>query len=492
MKQPGLTRLALNIAPLLALLVQTGVASADEPRKVNEPTVLNEPAEITDVVDAFDDEDPFDLHLSLGFQQTWTRGNIRRETNDAGPQFSSGGFTADNVDVAHYVENTSRLNTKAEVGIFKDIALIARLPIILSNTRKLESPSGGADATATDAAPGEPPLFRVPFEAPKRSGIEYLAIGLDFGIFNQARDYTKPTWMLGFEGRFNVAEPLHACDADANLQCAYPSDVNRNGVADGSLEGNKSGERDPGVSRGTTGLEVHTYISKRVKYVEPYGGFSALFEFQNESSDYGRTDFKGSLVNHPPFRGSMVGGITVIPWEIRDQFQRLMIDFRLKGTYITEGRDYSPLFDALGSTTAPSMRRPNFSTYMAGPGGVSVVDPNSEKVYFTGITDVQQHGQYTISTQLTFQAGEYVKFNVGGGYTLEQGHVLNMDQPCNPDFKNDATKSGPCRSNVTAANFDVTGIPNPNYRPPINTPGRRYRYDDGTAFDAWLNATVMF
>jgi hypothetical protein len=112
------------------------------------------------------------------------------------------------------------------------------------------------------------------------------------------------------------------------------------------------------------------------------------------------------------------------------------------------------------------------------------------------LTDVQQHGRYTFSTEFTWQAGEYVKFSLGGGYTIVQSHFIAFDQACNPDFSDDITKSGPCRS-TRADTFggtanSATGIPNPNYRAAINVPGRRFLVDDSNAFDAWLNATVMF
>jgi hypothetical protein len=487
---------------------------------VTEPYVMQEASSIVSVADAFDDGDTFDLHLSLGYQQTWKSGSILRETHSTHPQFSSGGFTAGNMQVAKYSESTGRLNTRADIGLYRDIALVFRLPIILAHDRKLEDLDGsaGRQGLVAQGAPGEQ-LFSIPFESPTRSGIEYLAVGLDFGLFNQARDLTKPSWVLGFEGRFNVSEPMHACRQDPNalnqsanidpreaqVDCADPSDVNRNGRADSSeIEGtNIGGSRDPGVSRGTTGLQLHTYLSRRVKYVEPYGGFEALFEFQNDTSDYGATNLEGSLVNHPPFRGTMVGGMAIFPWEVREKYQRIELDLRASGTYVSEGRDYSPLFDALGSSDAPSLRRPNFAAFQANQSGSavdrrnfpSVVNPNSQRVYVTGITDVQQHGVYSFSGQFTFQAGEYVKFNAGGGLTLEQGHVITYDQPCNPDFNSDPSKAGPCRSRTstgTGGTFNATGIPNPNYRPSINVPGRRFRIDDSTAFDVWLNATVMF
>jgi hypothetical protein len=515
-----LTLKTCSALPLVGLLL-TSVARAEEPRKVSEPSVLNEPSEIVQVVDAFDDDDMFDLHLTLGFQSTWRNSKILRETSLPDAGFNDGGYSRANLQVAEYSQHVTRLNTRADIGLYKDLALIIRLPIILSDDRELKGLGGSEDnqAFVLQGAPGEQ-LFQLPFKSPTRSGIEYLAIGLDASPMNQARDKTKPTWLIGIEGRFDVSEPLHACNknpktlnSDGTLldpdnpepqqECANISDINRNGVGGeypapnvegGSLEGSFSGGRKPGVSRGVTGLEMHTYISRRVKYLEPYGGFRALIEFQNSSSDYGATDLAASLVNHPPLQGTMVFGLNVIPWEVRDAFQRLNVDLRFTGTYVSEGRDDSELFDALGSSDAPTLRYPNFAEYQQGPNGMgSVVNPNSQKVYFTGLTDVQQHGVYTLSTSVTWQAGEYVKFNVGAAYTLTQAHFLSFDQACNPDFAGDLSKAGPCQSRrATSGQPVASGIPNPNYRKTINDPGRRFKVTDSTDIDAWLNATVMF
>src|SRR5450432_588350 len=168
---------------VLALAV---AARADEPPKVGEPRVMSEPGEITDVVDAFDGDDVFDLHLTLGYQYSTRSAHIRRETainNTANPGLSTGDFTASNMNVASYEETTSRLNTRADIGLYHDIALYLRMPIILSNDRKLTDPNGSAAVQNITAlgAPNDPgPLFSIPFNAPQRSGIEYLALGLDF------------------------------------------------------------------------------------------------------------------------------------------------------------------------------------------------------------------------------------------------------------------------------------------------------------------------
>src|SRR6185436_4954567 len=166
----------------------------------------------------FDGDDIFDLHLSIGYQFTVKSSRIRRDTsisNSMNLGLSTGGFTASNMNVATYEENTSRLNTRADIGLYHDIALFLRMPIILSNDRKLTDLNGSAGQQNVVLAGGPndgQPLFTLPFNSPQRSGVEYLAVGLDFGFMNQYRDPSKPTWMGGFEGRFSVGEPMHACN----------------------------------------------------------------------------------------------------------------------------------------------------------------------------------------------------------------------------------------------------------------------------------------
>lgn len=488
---------------------------------------MSEPGEITNVVDAFDEEngDPFDVHISLGFQYSSLSSKILRESFLDQPGLSSGRFVSPRMNVANYTETTTRLNTRIDVGVYKDIGLYLRMPLILSNNRELSdlagssrSPAGTLGAPTKDSATGYEKLFSLPFKSPTRSGIEYLAVGFDFGIFNQARDPSKPTWIFGAEGRFNVSEPMHACgptkgvnlQGDSQLDCADPADINRNGKADAvdpltgqQLDGSV-GKRSPGVSRGTTALQIHSIMSRRVKYVEPYGGFRALIEFANKSSDFGRTDLNAVLTSSPPVQGWMIMGMMFHPYENREQFQRLTFDLRFTGAYRSQGRDYSPLFDAIGSSDAPSIRRPNFSDYRApqagegavvGSGSRSVVNQGSQKVYVTGLTDTAAHGSFQVSASAQFQAAEFIKFQLGFGYTYIQSHYITGDQPCNPNFKNDVSKSGPCqstRTNGTTTTASATGVPNPLYRPAIDIVGRRFLMDSASQIDVWANAVVMF
>jgi hypothetical protein len=509
---------AATLAPL--------TARADEPKNAGEPRIMMEAGEVTSVPDAFDDGDVFDAHVSLGFQFSTKSAKILRETTIAEPGLTTGGFTARTMQVAQYTSQIARLTPRVDIGIYHDLAIYARLPIILSFSQKLD-PIEGSDGQASVVAAGAPgeQLFSIPFKSPDRSGVEYLALGFDFDIFNQARDRSKPTWLFGAEVRLAIGDPMQACNpAAARLNavpagygngtpvaCADPSDINRDGLKDTNLEGTDVSARQAGVTRGTVGLEAHTILSKRVKYIEPYGGFSALVEFYN-SEDFGLTNLEGSLVNHPPIRGKMILGTMIIPWENREKFGRFTLDFRFTGEYVSEGRDYSELFDALGSSDAPSMRYPQWASFTANNAfnqtactdgdpatpcyPRSVVDQGSQKTYNTGLTDVYAHGTYRVSAGATWQASEYVKFSIGGGFQFDQGHIITGDQPCNPSFKDDGNavaKAGPCHSGDDATqNLVATGIPNPNYRSVINVVGRRFYVDASQTWDIAVSGTVMF
>ncbi|MEY4544790.1 MAG: hypothetical protein RL685_985 [Pseudomonadota bacterium] len=509
----------LALAVLGALSLEARRSLALEPRSITEPDVLQQPALVTDVVDGFDGGT--DLHFSLVYQHTWKSAQISRETQSSDVNPAAAGGTA-RFRVADYSEVTSRLNVRAELGLYHDLALILRLPVILSRSSTLQGavPLAGA----LDGAPGEE-LFSVPFSSPNRSGVEYLGVGIDWGILNQWRDAAQPTLVVGAEGRFSVSEPMHACgpartgsDGEAGeVRCAQPADINRDGLsgqypaelAPGRLESLEGSfpeqSRKAGVSRGTTALELHGMISRRFAQLEPYMGLSALFELPSPGSDFGPDRaWKESIGS----RAAVSLGVEVMPWEVAEQFQRLSIDLRFIGTYREAGRDYAELFDALGSSRAPSYRRPSFAGYLPNDdpsGPASVVDPDSERVFPTGISNVEAHGTYALRVLARWQAGRYVHFDLGAGWALTQEHVITLGAPCNGARSVAVERAGPCRSPVTSspatsgpatsgpdAEPVALGAPDPSYRPETEQPGHRFIVGTASTVDAWVGATVMF
>src|SRR5271170_7207163 len=123
-------RLGLGIVAALALESFARGAFADEPVAASEPRMMSETAEITSVVDAFDKDDPFDLNLTLGFEQAWKHANIRRESTLNQKGLSDGNFTAGTANVGSFSQQISTLTIGADIGLWRDLALIGRLPII--------------------------------------------------------------------------------------------------------------------------------------------------------------------------------------------------------------------------------------------------------------------------------------------------------------------------------------------------------------------------
>jgi hypothetical protein len=469
-----------GLAAGLAVAMVPTLAHADEPLRDDDPRLLDETSEVTTVVDAFDRGDPFDIHVFVGFEQRWKNAKIRRETALAQPGLSTGGFVAATENVASYSQATSLVHVGADVGLFRDLALIFRVPITVADSRELGDLDGSSKNPQRLLDPTGTPLFSVPFKSPNRGGVDYIAVGLNWAPLNQQRDRSKPTWLIGVELRGGVGTSLHACNATAGGMPYCPDPASPAVTS-----------RDPGISRGMWGLYANTMISRRVSYVEPYTGFSLLAEFpQDRGNDFNVSNiYRGALLYRPPLVGTLSIGMEVIPWEHRENFQRLVIDTRIQGQYHSQGREYSELFDALGSSVAPTLRRPNPSAYVPGPGNSSIADPAAPSVYFSGITDQQAYGSLKGSIAITWQAGQFLKFSAGTAVQYDQSHVVTAAEPCNPNVDKLPGTSGPCR---TPDGSQVTGIPNPNHRDVLDTPGRRFTVDDATIVSLWLNGTLMF
>jgi hypothetical protein len=472
------------LAAVLTTFAVIPSARADEPISEDEPHLLDETGEATTVVDAFDRGDPFDFHVFAGFEQRWKNAKIRRETGLMQPGLSTGGFTAATENVASYSQSTSIIHLGADIGLFRDLALVFRAPIIVADSRELGDLDGSSNNPSRLQDPNGQQMFTVPFKSPTRSGIDYIELGLNWAPFNQQRDRTKPTWVVGLAGQFGVGSSLHACNATAGggmPVCPDPSGA--------------SGNRDPGISRGMWGIRAHTMISRRFGYVEPYTGFSFLAEFPQDRGDWGTPqNFKGVMLTRAPIVASMNIGLEVIPWEHRENFQRIVGDIRIGGIYHSAGREYSELFDALGSTGAGTLRSANPSAYKADPANMngSIVDDTAPKVFFSGITDQRAYGGFRVAGSVTWQAGEYLKFSAGTAVQYNQSHIITGAEPCNPDAEKSVGSAGPCRTADPSMNGASTGVPNPNHRDAIDTPGRRFTVDDTTIVSLWINGTLMF
>ena len=119
------------------------------------------------------------------------------------------------------------LHLRGDVGIIADFSLFVEASLVVADRHTLAFDRGGncaadecvetlirdgivpgtqATSWGLDAESGKPfskPSDQV-FAGPKRSGFDYLGLGARWAASSQARDNTKPTWIVGLETRLSV------------------------------------------------------------------------------------------------------------------------------------------------------------------------------------------------------------------------------------------------------------------------------------------------
>ncbi len=461
---------SLRVALGAPLLVGFGLFAVASPARADDPplVLLGEPTTYTDVADAIDDDDPFDLNLSLTFERAATQGTIQREA----PPVDATGAPADlpgahrYVDVADSRSLTNKLVIGLDAGLYHDLMVYARLPLVLSDDRSLRGLTAGVPQDEV----------AVPFVSPTRSGVDTVNVGLAWSITNQQRTRWLPTWVLMVEGRLAVGAPLRACSKSAvdpvgngNCRATYGQDG-----APGYFEG------DGGISRGTNALRLETRGSHRYRYLEPYTSLAFQIEWPAASDRFfvPSGNLEGVVDTIPPLQAEATVGLAIIPWEQRARHQRFTLDLRGTFAYFSEGRSWSPLFDALGTSANTGLTDP---VCERGDVACDPADPAMRKGYFYGLTDTAPHAQIGGHIGVEMQAARYVKFGFAMGLAYTTAHLLSFADACNPNF---SPAEGDPRVGTCA-----TGIINPNYRETIDLPGRRFRLESALTFD--LSATIM-
>lgn len=448
--RPG-SRLVYRLAVIVAAIGAVDVALAqDKP-----PYLLSEPTEYTDVIDAFESkDDPIDFNVRLSFARHQDNAAITRERNPAGA------FAVDNVHVADYSSIKSELVLSADVGIWKDLMLYGSLPLVFSDSRQLRSPESARcsssackqRARTVQSVLNEPTpegdasaLFNPLTSARKRSGVPTLDVGLAWGITNQYRQPDMPTWVVLAETRFSLGSPMRACTTGSS-SC------------------------DPGKSRGTTRLLLGTRWSYRYRFVEPYLGIDHAFEWASSASNRFEPNGDGlyfSDTGLPSVTGLTVGG-SFVPWEHRGRFQQFSIDVRGRAEYVSAGRDYTPLFDALGASGNPYLSTP--------------LEPETASaIKFTGLTQVDAYARLALNLALAMQAARYVRFRVDLIVSHATQHLLTGASPCT-SVKRADSMSDQCGDRQ----------PNALYRAVIDQPGQRFAIEDELSYSLAATATAQF
>lgn len=179
-------------------------------------------AEVTRVVSSFEENKPFGMLLGVGFERTQTRSSIMREGTRG--DTSIAGYQRE----LFYVASDARMNFDLRVGLARDVELRVGVPLVLARDETWRLAAGltpdtssvfqnpvcasGAPVSAACAPQPASPraLFALPQEqwATFRGGLGDVRVGLAWAAFNQARDWTKPMWVLAFDYEAPTARVL--------------------------------------------------------------------------------------------------------------------------------------------------------------------------------------------------------------------------------------------------------------------------------------------
>ena len=492
-------------APLPLLLVLSSPLAAQETGMTG--------AQYTEVVDAFDVGDPYDVSVSVQYQYTRSKSEVSREclgTDCVESRINDFIYyekALEALDLWHILDITGFF------GIFHDLQLKVELPIILQHTTSIKK-HGDIDQANLNRIMEDPvtgmPLFTVPFNSTGRSGIDYFATGLEWGILNQARNESWPDWNIWLDGVWGVGKIMKPS--------GHSGDDEFGAEATGG---------NAGVSRGNLGIRGGSKLGKRFKYINPYFGFEFLVEFPKREAPYpfgNAVVYDGQVNLKPPMRGMMHFGLEIIPYEVPAKQQKFFIDLRFIGGYVSEGRDYSVLFDALGSSNDPSLNyfkgSPDFwddevgasdfaSQWNTNYGDEEELQWNnatqsydyrdSGRAYsptkqetWTGLTDIENYGTFGGRFTFGFITGKWFKIMAGLGIAYQQPHFITFADQCNSgtfESNEDGT-----RSNCTMFSNTEWGESsfNPDYRAVVDEPGNRFKLSSTLVFDVFVNAVAMF
>lgn len=407
-------------------------------------------AELTRVASSFEEKDPFGMFLDFTFDRTQDRGKIVREWYQQG--------TNQDVTELRYSKYETKLGIDVHLGIFHDLELHVGAPIVFQQDRYWNFAAGTSDQNSTiyrncsdargnvcaDPGNGQGRLFEVgPASSPTssyRSGLGDFTFGIAWAPFVQAKDPSKPTWVLTFDYAAPTASLLNPSVPTSN------------------------------TARGNIGDKIHRYqfstsVSKRIWFAEPYvkihytlpwrgpGYYSNCDDPSNDRM--GRAENCGQQIwdrqetgIRPVHTGGAVFGSELTVFERPERHQRVVFDLRGWFTYVSEGRYYNELSDLFGKLLYNS-----------------------------------DYGQIGGHVGFIGQAAEFVQLRASVSLAYNTERFLTMEN-IGKDFVE------PRNGTV-----DVTANPvelNPNYDHRVDRVGRRFRIEEQYVFNIQVTASFNF
>jgi hypothetical protein len=432
-------------------------------------------AELTRVASSFEEGHPFGLFIDLGFERTQRRMSIEREFHTGVQPDGSPGFL-DLGPELRFAMADYRLNLDLHAGLWHDVEFHFGIPLIFARSEEwalssLESPATSAvlhscinasgmpvNVSCSSNGSGSTPMFSTPilaYDDPDRKpqvwrgGFGNMRFGLSWAAFNQAKDDTKPTWVVGLEYEGPTADQLDPTD-----------------VADETTHG-AIGDR-------THKYQLWTAFSRRIGVVDPYVKVTYTLPYHGpgwysncdnpDSSRMGAAnncnlsewtrDDTGIVV---PFTADMTAGSEFLIFDQPAKKQRFILDARTHLAYVAPGRYYNELSGL------------------------------TKKLMYT-----EDYIQVGGSLGLVANVADYLTFRGRAMLAYETDHALS-NEPLGKDFTcgTPGALAGTC-GNGTVDYMSNPGEVNPNFDYRMDLVGRQFRATATYIFAVQASATFSF
>ncbi len=315
------------------------------------PWAVAQAAEITRIASSFEEKDPFGMFIDVGFERTQERAKLVREFHQDG--------NVQDVNELRFVNIDTRLNLAAHIGLWQDFEISFGMPIVFAQDRRwryVQTPEATDETNSSiynncvrpsgEIVPGCPgttrePMFVINEDTNSfRGGLGNIHLGAAYAFFNQAKDETKPTWIVGLDYEAPTAELLDPTIVTASN------------------------------ARGKIGDRIHKYrfytsLSRRLGAADPYfhvyyqlpvrgpGWYSncdhAEDKYLGRPGNCGTAEWSRSETGiKPPHEAGLRFGSEFVVYERPATFQKVSFDARASVTYVGQGRYYNQMSDLFG------------------------------------------------------------------------------------------------------------------------------------------------
>ncbi len=387
-----------------------------------------------------------------------------------------------------------KLDFALKFGLYKDLQVQINVPYVLLESHKYRY-ADGVDGSNSSIAPSEARIsndtsgdfstYRF-FDLSsttrefKRSGFSDPTIGIHWAPFNDERDDTKATLLIGMDYRMPIS-PIKRAENDA-------------------------------VGEGMHELHWKVAASKKFDWIEPYFGLEYYLPISATDSPIQEVDpsNSGQVFKQAPQRGDITIGTEFIPFEEPLKGVKYTIDLQFKFGYTSDGRDYSPLFDAFGKSSCNGKRLSELQAGGSSPecawiaqqpsnaplrGGkpsplYDLSDAQSDPQFnFDGITTTESYGSFAGKIGFTAQPSKYFQLRGNVALTHHQDHFITNSRT-GKDLENSQEESPD--NTVDLSGADASKEKNPVFNPTYDGNGSRFRVQEFNIWTVGVSAAFKF